>query len=128
MNESDTEFLDLDDVLALASKLLGDPVPIRDAGLLASAIARPQTSIGGEDAYPTLVEKASAMLQSIVINHALIDGNKRLGWVCTAVFLQINGIDVTKIPNDAVYEFVSWVASTNPPLQDIVTSFRLLLK
>ena len=128
MSEVETEFLDLDDVLSLAAKLLGEPVPIRDAGLLASAVARPQTSIGGQDAYPTLVEKASALLQSIIINHALVDGNKRLGWVCTAVFLQINGVDVTRISNDSVYDFVYWVASTNPQLDDIVTSFRLLLK
>ena len=128
MSEEITEFLDLDDVLELAKKLLGDPAPVRDIGLLGSAVARPQTTVGGEWAYPTIIDKAAALLQSIVINHALVDGNKRLGWVCTAVFLQINGIDVTTISNDGVYDFVYWVASTNPPLEDVVSALRLLVK
>jgi death-on-curing protein len=87
---SPTEFLDLDDVLELCRKLFGDPLPISDIGLLGSAVARPQTIIGEKDAYPSITEKAAALLQSIVINHALIDGNKRLGWLATAVFLEIN--------------------------------------
>ena len=71
------EYLDLDDLLALAAVLLGDPPPIRDVGLLGSAVARPQTTVGGQDAYPDVWAKAAALLQSIVKNHALIDGNKR---------------------------------------------------
>ena len=59
-----TEYLDLDDVIALARSLLGDPPPIRDVGLLGSAVARPQTTVFGEDAYPTIWLKAGAMLQS----------------------------------------------------------------
>ena len=46
------EFLDLDDVVWLARRLLGEPPPIRDVGLLGSAVARPQTTVGGRDAYP----------------------------------------------------------------------------
>ena len=65
-----TEFLNLDDVLDLCRKLLGDPPPVRDIGLLGSAVARPQTTLGEEDAYPTITEKAAALLQSLVINHA----------------------------------------------------------
>jgi death-on-curing protein len=51
---------------------------VRDHGLLASAAARPQTTVFGKDAYPTLLHKAAALLQSIAGNHPLIDGNKRL--------------------------------------------------
>ena len=72
---SPTEFLSLDDVLDLCRKLFGDPLPISDIGLLGSAVARPQTIIGEKDAYPSITEKAAALLQSIVINHSLIDGN-----------------------------------------------------
>jgi death-on-curing protein len=115
-----TEFLNLDDVLDLCRKLLGDPPPVRDIGLLGSAVARPQTTLGEEDAYPTITEKAAALLQSLVINHALIDGNKRLGWLATAVFLEINDFSVAHVPNDDVYELVMHIASTNPPLSDIV--------
>ena len=101
-----TEFLNLDDVLDLCRKLLGDPPPVRDIGLLGSAVARPQTTLGEEDAYPTITEKAAALLQSLVINHALIDGNKRLGWLATAVFLEINNFSVAHVSNDDVYDSI----------------------
>lgn len=105
------EFLDLDDVLDLARRLLGDPPPVRDLGLLNSAVARPSTSVGGEDAYDSIWRKAAALLQSIVGNHALVDGNKRLGWLATAVFLEINDASVVGATNDDVYDFVIAIAS-----------------
>ena len=113
------EHLDLDDVLALATRLLGDPPPLRDVGLLGSAIARPQTTVGGRDAYDTIWLKAAALLQSIVNNHALVDGNKRLGWLATAVFLEINDASVANASNDDVYDLVITVASTKATLEDI---------
>ena len=114
------EFLDLDDLLHLAGRLLGDPPPIRDVGLLASAVARPQTTVGGEDGYPTIWGKAAALLESIVGNHALIDGNKRLGWLATAVFLELNGASVARATNDEVYELVMEVASSALDLGQII--------
>ena len=122
-----TEFLDLDDVIELARTLLGDPTPIRDIGLLGSAVARPQTSVFGEDAYPDLWTKAAALLQSIVNTHALVDGNKRLGWLSTAVFLEINGIAISSADNDAVYDLVIHVAANNPPVDEIATGLRQLV-
>lgn len=107
------EYLDIDDVLALAARLLGAPVPIRDLGLLGSAVARPQTTVGGHDAYPDLWSKAAALLQSVVNNHALVDGNKRLGWLATAVFLELNGVNVALADNDDVYDLVITVASSS---------------
>jgi death-on-curing protein len=118
------EHLDLDDALALATRLLGDPPPMRDVGLLGSAIARPQTTVGGHDAYPTIWLKAAALLQSIVNNHALIDGNKRLGWLATAVFLELNDASVAGATNDDVYDLVITVASTKTTLDDIATSLE----
>jgi len=115
------EYLDLDDLADLARNLLGDPPPIRDIGLLGSAAARPQATAFGQDAYPDLLTKAAALLQSIVNNHALVDGNKRLGWLATAVFLELNGIKASKISNDDVYELVMWMASSSPSLDDITT-------
>lgn len=96
----------------VASRLLGDPPPVRDVGLLASAVARPQTTVGGVDAYPRVWEKAGALLQSIVGNRALVDGNKRLGWLATAVFLQINGASVSHACNDDVDELVMEASSS----------------
>ena len=120
------EFLDLDDSLAICSTLFGDPPTIRDIGLLGAAVARPQTTLGDRDAYPSLTEKAAALLQSIVSNHALVDGNKRLGWVATAVFLEINGRSVAHVSNDEVFASVMHVAANSPPLSDIVLSLRAL--
>jgi death-on-curing protein len=108
---ADFEYLDADDLAALAALLLGTPVPLRDAGLLGAAAARPLTTIGGDDAYPDVWHKAAALLQSIVKNHPLIDGNKRLGWLATAVFLALNGVDATNASNDEVYAFVMEVAA-----------------
>lgn len=121
------EYLDVDDLLALATALLGDPAPVRDLGLLASAAARPGATAFGEDAYPTLLAKAAALLDSVVGNHALIDGNKRLGWLSTAVFLEINGVTATTLTNDEVYDLVVWVAADRPPVADIELRLRELL-
>ncbi len=120
------EYLDLDDVIDLARRLLGDPPPIRDVGLLGAAIARPQTTVGGEDAYPTVWLKAAALLQSTVNNHALVDGNKRLGWLAAAVFLEINGSSVAGASNDAVYDLVMDVAASGPPVEQIAAALEEL--
>ena len=120
------EYLELEDVVALAAILFGDPPPIRDIGLLGSAVARPRTSAFGQDAYPDILTKAAALLQSIVNNHALIDGNKRLGWLSAAVFLEVNGVKALRISNDDVYDFVIWVAATSPAIEEIVERLRLL--
>lgn len=105
------EYLDVDDLIGLAVALLGDPPPLRDPGLLGAAAARPRATPFGEDAYPDLWHKAAALLHSIVEDHPLVDGNKRLGWVACAVFLDLNGIDSTTAANYAVYDLVMVVAA-----------------
>ena len=119
-----TEFLDLDDLLALAERLLGSPAPVRDVGLLGSAAARPQTSVLGEDAYPDVWTKAAALLQSIVKNPPLVDGNTRLGWLATAVFLEINGVEATAVGNDEVYEMVVTIAAGHHEVDEIAVMLR----
>lgn len=101
------EFLDLEDLVALVRRLGAGPV--RDVGLLEAACARPRTSVFGVDAYPTLAGKAAALLHSIVANHALVDGNKRLGWLAAVVFLDLNGRSVT-LDDDAAFGLVMDVA------------------
>jgi death on curing protein len=118
------EYLDLDDLLALATLVLGGPPAIRDVGLLGSAVARPQTTVGGQDAYADVWAKAAALLQSVVKNHALIDGNKRLGWLATAVFLELNGVAVTQIPNDDVYRLAMKVAAGNHAIGDLAAELE----
>ena len=120
------EFLDLDDLIELARRLLGDPPPLRDVGLLGSAVARPQTTIGGEYAYPTIWSKAAALLHSVVNNHALVDGNKRLGWLATAVFLEINGASVAASTNDEVFGLVSDVAVSASTIEEVARRLEQL--
>ena len=96
-----TEYLDLDDLLAAADAALGSRADVRDVGLLQAAVARPQATAFGEEAYPTLDAKAAALLQSIVSGHPLVDGNKRLGWIAVRLFYQLNDADVRPTPDDA---------------------------
>jgi death-on-curing protein len=77
---------------------------IRDAGLLSSALARPRTTVFGEDAYPDLATKTAAMFESLVRNHPLLDGNKRLAVVLTWTFLLNNGFRLEHTEDEA-YDF-----------------------
>jgi death-on-curing protein len=102
------EYLSLDDLLALIADLgVG---PIRDIGLLDSAAHRPQSSIFGEDAYPSIDAKAATLLESLVRNHPLVDGNKRLGWLAVVVFHALNDLTLDA-PDDDAYDLVIAVAS-----------------
>ena len=96
---SDVEYLDLEDLLGLTRLLQVGPV--RDIGLLEAACARPAATAFGEDAYPSLEAKAGALLHSLARNHALVDGNKRLAWLATAVFLDLNGRTIALGDDDA---------------------------
>jgi death-on-curing protein len=118
------EDLGLDDLVLLSTALLGDPPPIRDLGLLGAAAARPGASAFGQDAYPDLWAKAAALLQSIVTNHPLVDGNKRLGWLSCAVFLDLNGTDPTTATNDQVVELVTAVAAERIDVPELAQRLR----
>ena len=100
---TEVEYLDLEDLLGLARTLgVG---PVRDFGLLDSAAARPRSSAFGEDAYPSLELKAAALLHSVARNHALVDGNKRLAWLATVVFLDLNR-HAPDLDDDAAFDLV----------------------
>lgn len=103
-------YLDLEDLLHIAERTLGGPAVIRDRGLLESALARPQASAFGEPAYPTIHEKAAALLHSVARNHALVDGNKRLALAAVIAFYGLNGRRLT-FTNDEAYDLVTAVAS-----------------
>jgi death on curing protein len=105
-----TEYLDVDDLLTIAQYAIGGEVAVRDHGLLASATARPQASAFGADAYPELHLKAAALLHSLARNHPLVDGNKRLAWLATYVFLEINGHPPLASQDD-VFDLVMAVAA-----------------
>ena len=120
------EYLDTEDLVELVRRLLGDPPPIRDIGLLGAAVARPQASAFGENAYANIWSKAAALLHSVVNNHPLVDGNKRLGWLATAIFLELNDASVSAATNDDVYVLVMSVASTDIGVGDIAAVLRAM--
>jgi death-on-curing protein len=104
-----TEYLDLDDLLAAADAAVEGSAEVRDVGLLQTAAARAQATAFGEDAYPSLDEKAAAILHSLVTGHALVDGNKRLGWVAVRLFYLVNEAELDPQPGDA-FDLVVLVA------------------
>jgi death-on-curing protein len=103
-----TEFLRLEDLVRAAERI-GGPECIRDVGLLSSSIARHTSVVFGIDVYPSLDLKAAALLTSVVSNHALVDGNKRLGWVAMRLFYALNGVEL-RFDEDTAYELVLDIA------------------
>ena len=120
---SDIEYLDLEDLLGLV-RALGTG-PVRDVGLLDSAAARARSQAFGQDAYSTLPLKAAALLHSLVGNHALVDGNKRLGWLATVVFLDLNG-QAPDLDDDAAFSLVMDVAAGDVDVEGIATRLRVV--
>jgi death-on-curing protein len=103
-------YLTLPELMHVAERVLGHDVKVRDFGLLESALARPRTTAFGQEAYPTLAEKAAALLHSLARNHALIDGNKRLALAGLIAFYGVNGWRLT-LTNDEAYDLVMAVAA-----------------
>lgn len=102
-------YLTLPELLHVAQRVLGAEPAVRDIGLLESALARPQATAFGVDAYPDLDAKAAALLHSLARNHALVDGNKRLALAGVIAFYGVNGRRLT-LTNDEAYELVIAVA------------------
>jgi death-on-curing protein len=87
-------YLTLDEVLylhRLALEQSGGAAGIRDLGALESAVAQPRMAFGGQDLYPTIVEKAAALAFSLIKNHPFVDGNKRVAHAAMETFLVLNG-------------------------------------
>jgi death-on-curing protein len=116
-------FLNLDELLHIATRTLGTEPEVRDLGLLESALVRPQASAFGQDAYPTIHKKAAALLHSLARNHALVDGNKRLALAATIAFYAMNGMRLT-LTNDQAYDLAMDVASGR--LNDVPTIASVL--
>ena len=112
-------YLALEDVLYLASRL-GES-RLRDAGLVESAVARPQTSVFGDDAYPDVHTKAAALMHSLARNHAFIDGNERVAWLAAGAFYWINGYELDA-PDDPAYDLVIKVATGELDAADIAAT------
>ncbi|WP_347109675.1 type II toxin-antitoxin system death-on-curing family toxin [Paenarthrobacter sp. S56] len=102
-----TAYLNVEDALHVVDRY---GFHIRDVGLLASALARPATTVMGTEVYPRLADKAAALLESVARFHPLIDGNKRTAWTLMVLLLWVNGYkhDFT---TDQGFELVVGVAA-----------------
>jgi len=89
---------------------------VKDLGLLDSALVRPKTTLFGEDAYPALELKAAAMVESLILNRPMIDGNKRSSWFALNVFLELNGHQMAA-SQEGAFEYVLSVATKKLDLQ-----------
>lgn len=103
-----TVYLRTEDLLELVADL--NVGPVRDLGLLDSAAHRPAATLWATEVYPTVDDKGAVLLESIVQNDPLVDGNKRLGWLSLAVFYDLNGFEFDA-PDDDAYDLVISVAS-----------------
>jgi death on curing protein len=116
------DYLTVDDLLDVVQRVVTGQVQIRDAGLLASAAARPKTTVFGQDAYPGVWQKAAALMESLGRNHALVDGNKRLAWNATWLFLGLNGHLLREpLDEDGAEQFVIDVVTGKLELAQIAT-------
>ncbi len=115
------EYLELEDVLHMIRLL--EIGPVRDLGLLDSAVGRPRSGAFAEDFYPTLDLKAAALLHSLVKNHSLVDGNKRLAWLATVVFCDLNSA-MPELSDDEAFQLVWDVASSDLDLPRIAERLR----
>jgi len=118
-------YLTLPELLYVALRALGSEPGVRDYGLLESALARPQATAFGSDAYPGPDAKAAALLHSLARNHALIDGNKRIAWLATVVFCDLNG-STTSLSDDEAFQLVWDVASSDFEVTLIAARLNLL--
>lgn len=115
-----TELLTFDDALAVLDEM---QLVVDDAGLLASAIGRPATTVFGADAYPNLVTKVAALLESVVRDDALADGNNRAGWALAVVTLWLNDYELEYDENEALV-MVGSVADGRSRLPEITKWFE----
>jgi death-on-curing protein len=116
-------YLTANDVLRINERFVG-PDQLRDVGLVDGAVMRPQTSAFGEDAFPTIHEKAAALLHGLARNHPFVTGNKRTSWASTALFYMVNGCnfhaeagEVIGLTNDAAEGLIG--------VQDIAATLKV---
>ena len=116
-------YLTLAEVLDLHRRIIeqtGGSPRLRDLGALESAIAQPRMTFGGENLYPTLVDKSAALCFSIIYNHPFVDGNKRVAHAAMEVFLILNGFQI-RASADEQEQIILGLASGNLSREQLVT-------
>lgn len=117
-------YFDVEDLLLIAQEVIGGKPVVRELGLLGASAARPQTIAFGFEPYPTVAEKAAALLVSIALNHALLDGNKRLALAAALVFCSVNTGREPVMTNDEAYDLVIAVVEHQIDVPEVAEVFR----
>ncbi|NTS41641.1 type II toxin-antitoxin system death-on-curing family toxin [Flavisolibacter sp. BT320] len=120
----------LPDILLLHERSINDydgSHGVRDAGLLEAAIARPFQTFGGKDLYPTPIEKAAALGESLIKNHPFVDGNKRTGLLAMASFL-INHQYTFQASSKELYSFIVNISTGAITFDEIVAWLKQFTK
>jgi len=115
------KYLTVKDILLLhdiAIDKFGGSHGLRDLGLLESAVARPQSSFGGEDLYPSIFLKAGALVHSLLMNHQFVDGNKRTAMFSVMTFLELNGYKFSAKQKEVV-DTALWIENKKPTIEEI---------
>jgi death-on-curing protein len=116
-------YLSLPELVYIAERTLGD-VSVRDLGLIEAALARPRARYEGEDVYPTLEDKAAALVQSLARTKGLESGNHKLALAALTVFLGANGRRLAMTNGDA-YTFIAAISTERlPTVDDIANELR----
>ena len=119
-------YLSLTEVLIIYRRIIaqtGGSLGIRDFNALESALAQPRATYGGEDLYPTIVDKASSLGFSLIQNHPFIDGNKRIGHAAMETFLILNGFEIDAAV-DEQEQVILTIASGNMKRDDFAVWLR----
>jgi death on curing protein len=119
-------YLTPEQVLFIHARLVsetGGSHGIRDLGLLESAVARPQATFDDQDLYPDLFTKSAALLESLMGNHPLVDGNKRTGITSAGIFLRMNGYRLTA-SDDQLEDFTLKCAQGLISLDQVAAWFK----
>jgi len=120
-------YLTPEQVLFIHARLIaetGGAHGVRDLGLLESAVSRPQAVFEGVELYPDVLQKAAALLESLINNHPFVDGNKRTGITAAAMFLQVNNYSLT-VSNRELESFVLSIASGEQTFDSIVEWLKI---
>lgn len=120
-------YLTVDEVLEINAEVLGGTHALRERGLLESALARPQASGFGVDAYPDIYSKTAALLHSLILNHPFVDGNKRTAVLAALVFADLNGYAVHWDQQEAL-EFVLAIAKHEIGIPQIVERLHVWMR
>lgn len=121
-----SNYLSAQQVLFIHARLIteiGGSHGVRDVGLLESAVARPRATFDGMDLYPDIFSKAAALMESLILNHPFVDGNKRTAITAASLFLLRNGFQVVA-DNAELEQFTMWVASDRPALNQVSGWFQ----